>query len=184
MGEWGFRVEKEKTRAFHFSFITLPMSVPSSPTNNHGPGQMLRVRTYEKGSRLATIQMAFEVFIRLDENRDGCIEFEQTLRGLHMFNAQHPLKFSQGDVKKLFGIADPNNSGYITFAEFYAMYACLSVIESKFGFNSDSVISFNEVRKIFKEAGLESDKLNQEEMFGTFVPMFGISGIVVVGLSS
>jgi hypothetical protein len=114
-------------------------------------------------ARLSCIQRAFDVFMRLDTDHDMTITVDDLLIGLSLFDAG--ITFSRPDAEKIFRIADTTKSGRLSFAEFYAVYACLTLLQSRFGLKHDMFLTPTQVRSALLEAGLSPSDKQLHHMF-------------------
>ena len=120
-------------------------------------------RRHVDSSRLACIQRAFDVFTQLDSDNDQTITVDDLVVGLGMFDAS--ISFTRADAERIFRIADTTRSGRVSFAEFYAIYACLTLMQNKFGLKHDMLLTPTQVKSAFLEAGLNPSDKQLSHMF-------------------
>ncbi len=72
---------------------------------------------------------------------------------------------STQQIDDIFHTADTTDFGRLHFSEFYAVFACLSLLENKFNNKAYNYITPQEVRSAMKEAGLSVSREQLDHMF-------------------
>lgn len=84
-------------------------------------------------------------------------------RGLNMFSPHRT--FSLAEAEQLLRVADVTGRNTLRFSEFYAVFACLTLLESKFGLLQETYLTSKQVKAALAEAGLAPTERQLKEMF-------------------
>lgn len=182
---------------------------PAFGSVDHAQGTLKKRRV--DGTRLATIQRAFDIFVQLDSDKDNTLGVDDLERGLKLFDTRR--KFTRQEVERstyttapifimsqcsllyfnyfflclssltlplslltcffvsrvllpaVFRTADTTKSGRLQFGEFYSIFACLVLLESKFGLQEKTFLTPLQVKSALLEAGLNPSDIQLEHMF-------------------
>jgi solute carrier family 25 carnitine/acylcarnitine transporter 20/29 len=115
-------------------------------------------------TRTATIQRAYEIFRHLDrKNNRGLLDLTQLSQALSLFSTD-TAKFSPKEVETIFNVASSHHDGFLRFADFYSIFACLTLIRGKFGTES-TFLTHQQIKSALMEAGLDVNSKHLQHMF-------------------
>jgi len=107
------------------------------------------------------LQGCWDMFHRLDTDKDGLISCEDLHKGLLEFSED----FSPEESMRIFAAADTSGNHVLGFAEFFNVYACLVALREQFKVAHVGQLQAEQVKRGLLQAGLPANRDQVESMF-------------------